>query len=358
MNQAAERLLGWTADELATRSMHDTTHYQHQDGSLYEAADCPIRCGLSAGTTVRVEDDTFTHRDGQLLAVAYSAAPITIDEHIKGIVVVFTDISVRRASEQRHKRERETLNWVGRIRDALDEERFELYAQPIIDLRSREVAAHEVLLRMIDRDGEIITPGRFLPAAEQYDLIEEIDRWVLTQAIKLAERGIKVHFNISGRSLGSRELISDLVHGLRDTGADPSLLVCEITETALATDEAVAEAYVHELRALGCEIALDDFGTGYGGFSYLKRLPLTVVKIDTEFVRDLPDNPQNQHVVKAIVNLAQAFARQTIAEGVESQATLELLQQYGVDYAQGYEIGRPAPIDTIFNHDKPGVTAA
>jgi PAS domain S-box-containing protein len=271
MNQAAETLLGWTADELATRSMHDTTHYQHQDGLPYEEADCPIRRALSAGTTVRVEDDTFTHRDGRLLPVAYSAAPITIDERVQGLVVVFADDSARRANDQRHERERETLNWVGRIRDALDEERFVLYAQPIIDLRSRQVAAHELLLRMIDRDGAIIAPGRFLPAAEQYDLIEEIDRWVLAQAIKLAGRGIKVHFNISGKSLGSRELISDLVRGLHDTGADPRLLVCEITETALATDEAVAEAYVHELRELDCEIALDDFGTGYGGFSYLKR---------------------------------------------------------------------------------------
>jgi PAS domain S-box-containing protein len=358
MNQAAEELLGWTADELATRSMHDATHYQHQDGSPYEAADCPLRCAASTGTTARVEDDTFTHRDGRLLPVAYSAAPIMIDEHVQGIVVVFADVSARRATEQRHRRERETLNWVGRIRDALDEERLVLYAQPIIDLRSREVVAHELLLRMIDRDGAIIAPGRFLPAAEQYDLIEEIDRWVLTQAIKLAGRGIKVHFNISGKSLGSRELISDLVRALRDTGADPGLLVCEITETALATDEAAAEAYVHELRELGCEIALDDFGTGYGGFSYLKRLPLNVVKIDIEFVRDLPENPQNQHVVKAIVNLAQAFARQTIAEGVENQATLELLEQYDVDYAQGYEIGRPAPIDTIFNNDEPSVKSA
>jgi PAS domain S-box-containing protein len=358
MNQAAEKLLGWTADELATRSMHDATHHQHQDGSPYEEADCPLRRALSTDTTVRVEDDTFTHRDGRLLPVAYSAAPITIDEHVQGIVVVFADVSARRANEQRHKRERETLNWVGRIRDALDDERLVLYAQPIIDLRSRDVVAHELLLRMIDRDGAIIAPGRFLPAAEQYGLIEEIDRWVLTQAIKLAGRGIKVHFNISGKSLGSRELISDLVRGLRDTGADPGLLVCEITETALATDEAAAEAYVHELRELGCEIALDDFGTGYGGFSYLKRLPLNVVKIDIEFVRDLPDNPQNQHVVKAIVNLAQAFARQTIAEGVESQAALELLEQYDVDYAQGYEIGRPAPIDTIFNNDESSVTAA
>jgi EAL domain-containing protein (putative c-di-GMP-specific phosphodiesterase class I) len=155
-----------------------------------------------------------------------------------------------------------------------------------------------------------------------------------------------VHFNISGKSLGSRELINDLVRALEDTGADPALLVCEVTETALANDGAAAEAFVHELLGLGCEIALDDFGMGYGGFAYLKRLPLSVLKIDIEFVRDLVENPQSQQVVRAIVNLAHGFGRQTIAEGVENQATLELLETYGVDYAQGFAIGRPAPIET------------
>jgi PAS domain S-box-containing protein len=346
MNHAAEKLLGWSQQELAGRSLHDTIHYQHDDGSSYPAVDCPLVDVLRTGTVIRVEDDTFTRRDGRLLPVAYSAAPITTDDEVSGVVVVFGDVSTRRAAEQHRKRERETMNWVGRVRDALDEDRFVLYAQPIIDLRQRDVVMHELLLRMVDRDGAIIAPGRFLPAAEQYGLIEDIDRWVLAQAIKLAARGQKVHFNISGKSLGSRELIDDLIRGLHNTGADASLLVCEITETALSNDEALAEAFVHELSDLGCEIALDDFGIGYGGFAYLKRLPVTVIKIDIQFVRDLIENPQNQHVVKAIVNLAQGFERQTIAEGVEDPEALELLEQYGVDYAQGYAIGRPAIIES------------
>jgi PAS domain S-box-containing protein len=350
MNQAAEKLLGWPEDELATRSIHDTIHYQHEDGSPYPAADCPLLGVLHTGMTVRITDGTFTRRDGGLLPVAYSAAPITIEERVQGVVVVFGDVSARRIEEQRRERELETLSWVGRIRDALTEERLVLHAQPIIDIHSRQVVMDELLLRMVDRDGAIIAPGRFLPAAEQYGLIEDIDRWVLAQAIKLAAHGLKVHFNISGKSLGSRELIGDLVRGLRDTGADPGLLVCEITETALANDRAVTQAFVHELSELGCKIALDDFGTGYGGFTYLKRLPITVLKIDTEFVRDLVENPQNQHVVKAIVNLARGFGHQTIAEGVETEATLELLRGYGVDYAQGFLIGRPAPIDTLSDH--------
>jgi EAL domain-containing protein (putative c-di-GMP-specific phosphodiesterase class I) len=227
-----------------------------------------------------------------------------------------------------------------------------LHAPPIIDVPSRKVAMHELLIRMVDRDGTIIAPGRFLPAAEQFGLIKEIDRWVFAQAVTLAARGLKVHFNVSGKSLGSRELISELVDALRQTGADPALLVCEITETALAHDEAVAEAFVHELSELGCEIALDDFGMGYGGFAYLKRLPLTALKIDIEFVRDLVENPQNQHVVKAIVTLAQGFGRQTVAEGVENQATLQLLEDYGVDFGQGYAIGRPVPVATVFTADE------
>jgi PAS domain S-box-containing protein len=356
MNQAAEKLLGWTKEELATRSMHDTTHHQHQDGSSYEAADCPLLCALRTGETVKVDDDVFTRRDGRLLPVAYSAAPVKVDEHVQGIVVVFGDVSVRKAEQLRHARQLETLGWVGRIRDALDEDRLVLYAQPIIDLHSRQVVMHELLLRMIDRDGAIIAPGRFLPAAEQFGLIEEIDRWVLAQAVKLAARGRKLHFNVSGKSLGSSQLIDELVRSLRDTGADPRLLVCEITETALANDESVAETFVHELSQLGCEIALDDFGVGYGGFAYLKRLPITVLKIDIQFVRDLPENPQNQHVVKAIVNLAQGFERQTIAEGAENQATIGLLEEYGVDYAQGYEIGRPAPIAILLDGDSSRAT--
>jgi PAS domain S-box-containing protein len=350
MNEAAETLLGWTKDDLAGRSKHETIHHQHEDGSPYPAADCPLLKVLNTGRILRVEDDTFTRRDGRLLPVSYSAAPITADGAVAGVVVVFGDVSVRRTAERHRDRERETINWVGRVRDALDEDRLVLYAQPIIDVHTREVIMHELLLRMVSRDGSIISPGRFLPAAEQYDLIEDIDCWVLTQAIEHAARGLKVHFNISGKTLGSRRLINVLLRGLGETGADPSLLVCEITETALAEDETGAEAFVQELSQLGCQIALDDFGTGYGGFTYLKRLPLALIKIDIQFIRDLIDNPQNQHVVKAIVNLAQGFERQTIAEGVETRATLDLLEEYGVDYAQGFAIGRPAPINTDTPH--------
>lgn len=347
VNRVAEGLLGWTTDELQSHSVHDALHQEHEDSSsAHEAADCPLSLAIRTGATVRVEDDTFTRRDGRLLPVMYTATPITVDDEVLGMVLLFCDVSLRRAGERRHEQELDALNWVGRIRDALDENRLLLHAQPIVNLHSREVVMHELLLRMVDRGGNLNAPRQFLPAAEHFGLIEEIDQWVLAQAIQRAARGHKVHFNISGKSLGSRKLIRDLVLRLSNTGADPGLLVCEITETALADDEAVAEAYVHELSELGLGIALDDFGIGYGGFAYLKRLPVTTLKIDGQFVGDLVDNEQNQHVVKAIVNLAKGFGRETVAEGAEAEGTLELLEEYGVDYAQGFVTGRPAPIDT------------
>ena len=121
--------------------------------------------------------------------------------------------------------------------------------------------------------------------------------------------------------------------------------MCEITETAIAADQTLAQTFVRQLAGLGVRLALDDFGTGYGGLTYLKRLQVELVKIDVDFVRDLPENPESQHVVKAIVNLAQGFGRKTVAEGVENENTLELLERLGVDYAQGFWIGRPEPLE-------------
>ena len=289
----------------------------------------------------------FTRKSGELAPVAYSASPI-VDQTAQGSVVVFYDITARKLEERRRQRELEALTWVGRIREALDDDRFTLYAQPIIEIRTREVVSHELLLRMVDPHGAIIAPDRFMPAAERFGLIGEIDLWVVRQAAQLAATGQAISFNLSGDSLGRAELIGKIATILAGSGAGPGRLICEITETALVSEPAVAEASVRQLADSGCAIALDDFGTGYGGLTHIKRLPVQHVKIDVEFVRDLSDNPQNQHIVKAIVNLAQAFEKKTTAEGVEDERPLELLAEYGVDYAQGYAIGRPAPVQDVF----------
>jgi EAL domain-containing protein (putative c-di-GMP-specific phosphodiesterase class I) len=197
---------------------------------------------------------------------------------------------------------------------------------------------------MIGRDNEVILPGSFLPVAEKYGLIGEIDRWVITQATRLAASGRRViEANLSASSIASSDLLSFIEQQVREAHADPANLVFEITETALMHDIAAGETFARGLAALGCGLALDDFGTGYGSFTYLKMLPITHLKIDIEFVRDLVTHPDNLHVVKAIVSLARAFGLETIAEGVEDDHVLSLLRAEGVDFAQGFHLGRPAP---------------
>jgi EAL domain-containing protein (putative c-di-GMP-specific phosphodiesterase class I) len=242
------------------------------------------------------------------------------------------------------KRALDALAWVGRTRDALDEHRLILYSQPIVPLAD-DKPSEELLLRMIGREGEIIRPAAFLPTAEKYGLIGEIDKWVITQAAELAAQGKRVHANLSALSISNLHLLAHIERALREAEANPSDLVFEITETALVEDLDAGAAFARGLCDIGCELALDDFGTGYSGFSILKKLPIKYLKIDLEFVLDLVSNPSNQHVVKAIVSLAEGFGQKTVGEGVEDGATLALLSDYGVDYAQGYHLGRPDTLE-------------
>jgi EAL domain-containing protein (putative c-di-GMP-specific phosphodiesterase class I) len=234
--------------------------------------------------------------------------------------------------------------WIGRIRQALEQHRFTLYAQPIVDLRTGRVVHHEVLIRMISPAGHVIAPQYFLPVAEEFGLITDIDRWVIDQTARWAARGHRLEFNLSARSLADGDLLGFVQRTFEHHGAALGSVVCEITETAFLGDMAMAEAFVSGLRALGGRIALDDFGSGYGSFAFLKRLPLSYLKIDQEFVCDLTTEASSRHVVTAVVELAQGFSLQTIAEGAEDQVTLNLLTELGVDQAQGYVIARPAPI--------------
>lgn len=347
VNAAAEDILGWARTELLGQRMHDLTHFLREDGSPFAAADCPMTHVSSEGDAVRVERDVFVRRDGQRVPVAYSAAPLR-GSSAGGCVVVFSDVSERLAEEQRRRADHEKVAWVGRVEDALREDRLVLYAQPIVRAGDRSVVQHELLLRM--RLGpEIVLPGHFLPAAEEYGLIDQIDRWVAARAIELAARGLPVEFNVSARSVGDPRMHHRLADAIGDAAAGvPERLVCEITETTLMRDETLGAHFVHMLRELGCGVALDDFGAGYGGFSYLKRLPLTHLKIDRQFVVDALDDAASRHVIAATVNVASAFELITVAEGVESLAVVDLLEELGVDLVQGYATGRPAPVEEVF----------
>ena len=344
VNPAACRMLGWAEDELLGRSMHETVHFQRADGTPHPAEECPMLQELTHGRTVQILDDAYTRRDGSIFPVAYSSAPLRSGQTVHGVVVVFRDTTEEKKERDAAQRELATLSWVGRIRDALDEERLVLYAQPIVSLGQGD-ASEELLLRMVGREGEIILPGTFLPVAERFGLITEIDRWVITQAVRLAaDTRRRIEVNLSAASIGASDLLPFIERELRETGADPKLLVFELTETALMRDITAGEVFARGLSQLGCGIALDDFGTGFGSFTYLKRLPISYLKIDLDFVRDIASNPSNLHVVRAIVSLARGFGLQTIAEGIEDEETLRLLQVEGVDYGQGNHIGLPAPI--------------
>jgi diguanylate cyclase (GGDEF)-like protein/PAS domain S-box-containing protein len=233
-----------------------------------------------------------------------------------------------------------TLTWVERIRAALAEDRFLLYGQPIIDLRSGEVAYHELLIRMLTENGEIIAPGDFLPTAERFDLIVEIDRWVTEHALRLAIDGERVTINLAGPSIGDERVLSLVREALAD-GLNPSNVIFEITETAAVSNFEKAERFAQALNSIGCNLALDDFGTGFGSFIYLKHLNARYLKIDVEFVRHLVSNDTDQKVVKSIVDIAHSLDKKTIAEGVEDAATLTALKDRGVDFAQGFYLGRP-----------------
>ncbi|MBJ7330735.1 MAG: EAL domain-containing protein [Solirubrobacteraceae bacterium] len=331
LNRAGEELLGWRSFELEGEVMHDITRGPRLDG-----------------IAVRSDEHVFVRRDETELPVEVTAAPFQTADGVRGTVVVFQDITERKERERELERQLEQVSWIGRLRAALAEDRFELHAQPIVDLATGATVQHELLIRLRDEDGTLVAPGQFLPTAERFGLIGEIDQWVTKQGIGHAACGHPVELNLSAQSLGDPDLLNLIRAELRRTGADPALVAFEITETALVQDAAAAEAFITRLRELGCRVALDDFGTGYGGFTYLKCLPITDLKIDIEFVRDLTESHASQEVVRAVVSLARGFGQQTVAEGVEDRATMDLLRELGVDRAQGFAIARPAPVADVF----------
>jgi PAS domain S-box-containing protein len=345
MNPSASRMTGWREDDLRGKSVHAAIHHQHADGTPFAERDCQLMLALTDGRTVRIADDAFTRSDGTIFHYAGSAAPLRSGTGIRGSVVVFRDTSDEHTEQLTAQRELDALTWVGRVRDAIDDDRLTLYRQPIVPLVARAEASQELLIRMIGREGEVIAPGSFLPTAEKYGQIGELDRWVIGQAAQLGANGTRVHANLSASSIGSLDLLHRVEEELAEAGTEPANIVFEITETALMRNMDQGEAFARGITDIGCGLALDDFGTGYGSLTYLQRLPITYLKIDIAFVRELATHEPNQHLVKAIVSMAEGFGQQTIAEGVEDAETLGLLRDFGVDLAQGFHLGRPVPAE-------------
>ncbi len=247
----------------------------------------------------------------------------------------------------------ERVSWVERIRTALEEDSFELMVQPIMRLEDQDVKHHEVLLRMRDPDGNLISPGHFIPVAEQSGQIIQIDRWVLRHSLKalsqLQQKGITLAVNLSGQSLHDEGLKQFLANELAASGADPHHLILEVTETAAVTDFSTARGVLQAFRDLGCRAALDDFGVGFSSFHYLGQLPVDYIKIDGSFIRSLLISPDSRVIVRAIADIATGFGKQTIAEFVEQEDLLPILKSYGITYGQGYHLGRPGKITELIN---------
>jgi PAS domain S-box-containing protein len=347
-NLAAEELYGFTAGEAIGRSMLDLIVPKDRA----EEPNAIVR-RLLEGDGVRQYTTQRQRKDGTMLAVSLTASLLRDDEHkVLGVAVVSRDISELSLEDSRVHDEIDTLVWVGRIRDAIDEDRIVFHAQPIVSLRG-EPTSYELLCRLTGRDGELVSPARFLPVAENYGLIVELDLLAVSEAAAQIAKGHEVSINLSTATVGRRHIVDVIAERLIGAGADPSKLTLEITETALMKDIAAAQRFAAGVAQLGCRLALDDFGTGFGGFTYLKKLQIDRLKIDVEFVRDLHSSSASQHVVKAVVSLAKAFSLDTVAEGVEDEQTLTLLNDMGVSHVQGYYLARPAPIsDVLEAHDE------
>jgi EAL domain-containing protein (putative c-di-GMP-specific phosphodiesterase class I) len=244
--------------------------------------------------------------------------------------------------------------WLARLRRALDEDLFAVHYQPIVSLADGRPSHYEALVRLADEpSGPLVAPGRFLPAAERYGLIRDVDRLVLARVATLLgartgradahAQASRIAVNLSALSVTDPTMLAHIERCLDRHNVDPSRLVIEITETAAISDMDRAQSFCRGASALGCAIALDDFGAGFGSFQYLKQLPFDYLKIDGGFIRALPRSPKDQLVVQALAGIAQGMGARTIAEYVTDRPTLELLRDYGVDYAQGFEVGRPHP---------------
>ncbi|MHB1240639.1 MAG: EAL domain-containing protein, partial [Gammaproteobacteria bacterium] len=264
-------------------------------------------------------------------------------------------VHVFQAGDSALARHHGQMQWSQRIRQALNEDRLQLHIQPyrmVTPSRGLDARPAEFLLRMVGEDGALILPREFLPAAERYHLMPDIDRWVVRAVFSVIAQGHPMvrdltlcGINLSGQSLGDERFLDYVIAMLDEMDIPADRLCFEVTETAAIANLSHAVRFMSVLRGLGCRFALDDFGSGLSSFAYLKNLPVDYLKIDGAFVRDMVDDPIDHAMVEAINQIGHVMNMQTIAECVEDDTTLKVLRLLGVDYAQGYVIARPVPLE-------------
>lgn len=317
--------------------------------------------------------ESLRSRIAEEAAPVAAAAPVTISVGIAmfgsgrdpgaGAVLTAADQAMYRAKaegrnrvslfdEVRRKRVRvdRAPSVSARIRDALAHDRLSLCVQPIVSVRSGGVERYELLLRMVGDDGKLLPAASFIEAAERSGMVRELDRWVVARALELiasrekAGQPVSLHINLSGVSLSDLSVLEFIERRLDQGGADPARCTFELTATAAVPDFEAVAGFADRVSELGCQVAIDDYGAGFAPFCYLKLVPFDVIKIAGAFVRDMPRSDVDRLTVRAIVQLARGLRKTTIAEDVESDATIGLLREYGVDMAQGFHLGEPVEI--------------
>ena len=247
---------------------------------------------------------------------------------------------------------RSRVGWVRQIDNAIKQNNFVLYAQPILELGSDRISHYEVLIRMTEGDKKLISPGQFLPIAEKFGLSRDIDRWVVKETLESISRqngelDQQLAVNLSGQSLTDNELLAWLKDNPSIESGHFGKMLFEVTETAALSNINSANNFISTLKSRGSQFALDDFGMGFSSFNYLKQLSVDYLKIDGSFIQNLPRDSMNQNLVQSIVEVAHKLHKETIAEFVEDKETLRMVRNYGSDHAQGYFIGRPQPLGSL-----------
>lgn len=328
---------------------------------------CPVERAVSISSAIIncIREYRFVWQGrGYQIGASVGVAPITRDTESITRLLSHADVACYTAKElgrnrvhlyheregvpvQRHV---EILQAAG-LRDALEMERFRLFCQPIVPLHGddKETVRYELLLRLQDEEGGLVLPGAFIPAAERFDLMTDIDRWVIRAAFRSydkipALRKTRISVNLSGNSLNDESLLDYVREQFNEFALSPEKVCFEITETAAVTDLSRAGRFINELQKLGCQLALDDFGSGLSSLRYLKALPVDFLKIDGSFIKDLDTDSGNQAIVAAVNQLAHQLGIRTIGEYAASRSIVKTLRSLGVDYAQGYALGPPVPL--------------
>ena len=271
-------------------------------------------------------------------------------------------VQIAHMGDRRLQERHGEMQWVARLNAALEQDRFVLYYQPVIPCAKKTPGRKhlEILVRLIDHDGTIISPVSFLPAAEKYNLVTNIDRRVIEHSFKwLAENSggnnqtITLSVNLSGQAIGSPDMLKFILDMAEATGAPPEQVIFEVTETAAIANITAATSFMLTLRGCGFRFALDDFGSGLSSFTYLKKLPVNFLKIDGVFVRDIQSDPVDYAMVKSISELGHLLGKETIAKFVETIELSDELRKMGIDYVQGHAFGRPQPLNNFVQSQTP-----